>query len=62
MPGGSRLGRSAVTVTGTGLRSASSATAAARPWSVSTCGWMPRISSRSSAIRSFAWPVGVGRH
>src|SRR5689334_5236183 len=38
-----RSGRSTATAIGTADRSASSWTAAARPWSVRTCGWMPRI-------------------
>ena len=38
----------AVTVTGTGARAASPASAGSSPRSVSTAGWMPRASSRSS--------------
>ena len=41
-----------MTSTGTGERAASAATAAASPRSVSTAGWMPRASSRSSAEAS----------
>ena len=46
---------------GTAARSASSRTAAARPWSVSTCGWTPRISSRSSRQRVLGLLVGARR-
>ena len=53
--GGARSGTSTI-VTGTGERSASDRSAAPRPCSVSTAGWMPRASSRSSssAARSSA--------
>ncbi len=47
---GGRSSRLTCTVTGTGHRAASDESAASRPRSVSTAGWMPRTSSRSSAI------------
>ena len=53
--GGSRPGSRMSTVMGTEERSASSCTAAARPWSTSTLGWMPRMVPRSSASASSAW-------
>ncbi len=46
---GRRPAHSALTVTGTGARCTSVCTAASRPRSVNTAGWMPRASSRSSA-------------
>ena len=46
---GSRSRPSASTVTGTGARATSACSAGSSPRSVSTAGWMPRASSRSSA-------------
>ena len=46
----------APTSTGTGARPASVRIAAPSPWSVSTAGWIPRASSRSSASASCSSP------
>ena len=51
-----RCGRSTSTATGTGQRAASAETAASRPRSVSTAGWMPRARLRSSTSASLASP------
>ena len=52
--GGRRSTGVSSTSTGTGERPASALSAAASPRSVSTAGWIPRASSRSSAVASLS--------